>query len=374
MVQYTSITKRMVKKENDILKDESFSLNTTNCAKGIALLLLLWHHLFYEHPENHYLVYYTASLAKVCVAIFLILSGYGLSHSIQRKPMGLWAFYKHVFSRIYLNYWYIAIFFVPVAIYFFNRPITGVFETKPYLKFFIQMLGYHMYFKDILYGFNPTWWYISVIFGLYWLFPFIFSVLKRYGVWAFILVAAFVLSNRTGGIAILYLWVFPFMLGIYLALNNGFERISSILKKIGWMRYLIVVILIVLIALLRLRLLFGFMLLGVRLNPIWLDGLFGTVIIILVFELTQQFAILESGLAFLGTHLFNIFLFHTFIFYFFFPDFIYSFKNPVLIFLVLLVLCLGISCILELTKKLVGLEKIQRAIDRISIRDRYIID
>ncbi len=366
----------ITKNESGIRKPASFSLNTSNSAKGIALLLLLWHHLFYEHSEYPYLIFYSSQLAKVCVAIFLIISGYGLAQSIQRKPMGLWAFYKHRFSHIYLNYWYISIIFVPVAIYFFNRPITGVFETKPYLKFFIQMLGYHMYFRDILYGYNPTWWYISVIFGLYWLFPFMFTTVKRYGAFALVPALALLLAWQSEEIviAILSFWIFPFMLGIYLALNNGFERISSILKRIGWLRYLVITVLIALIALLRHQLFFGFMLFGVTLIPNWLDGFFGAVIILLVFELTQQFIIIEKGLTFLGKQLFNIFLFHTFIFYYFFPDFIYSFDHPVLSFLVLLVICVVISYILELTKKWIGFQKIQTAIDKIPIRDRYVID
>ena len=50
-------------------------------AKGGAVLLLLWHHLFYMHPEYGWFVHWTACYAKICVAMFLILSGYGLANS-----------------------------------------------------------------------------------------------------------------------------------------------------------------------------------------------------------------------------------------------------------------------------------------------------
>ena len=64
-------------------KNESFFTNQyTNISKGIALLLLLFHYLGLN-PELH--LFSTSGIAnviaeqcKVCVAIFLILSGYGL--------------------------------------------------------------------------------------------------------------------------------------------------------------------------------------------------------------------------------------------------------------------------------------------------------
>jgi peptidoglycan/LPS O-acetylase OafA/YrhL len=343
----------------------SFSLKSTSSARDRPLLLSGTP--IYEHPEFGQLVFFSAIIAKVCVAIFLILSGYGLAQSIQHKPMGLWSFYKKRFSYIYLNYWFIAILFVPLGIYYFNRPIAEVFGAYPYLKFFIQMLGYHMYFSDIGLGYNPTWWYISVLVGMYWIFPLVFKALKRYGLWSFIpALVILVLPQRSYfGISILYLWIFPFMLGIYLALHDGFCRMSTMLSKIGWVRYPVLVVLLVLLILFRLKL--------QGMNMIRIDAIFGTIIILLVFELTRQSAMLERGLAFLGEHLFNIFLFHTFIFYLYFKDFIYGFGQPVLIFLVLLVICIAISYMLELIKKLIGFQKIQSAIDKITIQDRLII-
>ena len=67
-----------------------FDKRQTNIAKGVAVLLLLWHHLFYNKPEYYerftsIFVYQgvpiecrIATFCKVCVAIFLVLSGFGL--------------------------------------------------------------------------------------------------------------------------------------------------------------------------------------------------------------------------------------------------------------------------------------------------------
>jgi peptidoglycan/LPS O-acetylase OafA/YrhL len=359
------------RRENKLPSPSLFTQSTSNSAKGVALLLLLWHHLFIEYPEYQQFVYYSALMAKVCVAIFLLLSGYGLAKSNQLNPMGLWSFYKKRLSHLYLNYWFIALIFVPMGVYFFNRPIAGVFGTYPYLKFAVQMLGFHLYFEDIGYGYNPTWWYMSIIIGLYLLFPFMYKAIKHYGGWALgpAMVLLMLPDGSPFGITALQYWVFPFMFGIYLALNDSFENISSVLKKTGRVRYLILVILLVLMVLLRYQLSLVHYTFGLR-----IDGLMGSLIILSVFELTRQFAIIGRGLAFLGEHLYNIFLFHTFIFYFFFQKFIYSFQIPILIFLVLLVLCVGISFLLEMIKKWIGFEKIQQAVDRIPMPDRFIID
>ena len=59
----------------------------------------------------------------------------------------------------------------------------------------------------------------------------------------------------------------------------------------------------------------------------------------------------SKALSFIGKHSMNIFLFHTFIFYFWFQQFIYASRNPIIIFLTLLAICLPISIALEWIKK-----------------------
>lgn len=63
----------------------SLSLHDTSVLKGIAICAMLCHHLFYQSPESGYVVWHLAMLGKVCVAIFLMLSGYGLT--IQMKKL-----------------------------------------------------------------------------------------------------------------------------------------------------------------------------------------------------------------------------------------------------------------------------------------------
>lgn len=96
--------------------------NDTMFLKGIALLLLLLHHLFCNGNglfSNYYgIMNGIAAFSKVCVAIFVFLSGYGLMKS-NRKILGIRNFYKKRFMRLYMNYWLIWLLFVPIGIYFF---------------------------------------------------------------------------------------------------------------------------------------------------------------------------------------------------------------------------------------------------------------
>ena len=68
-----------------------YSRNDTSVMKGVAIILMLIHHLFYSDdliqrctlilPYEEKLLLLFSSLGKVCVAIFVLISGYGLYKS-----------------------------------------------------------------------------------------------------------------------------------------------------------------------------------------------------------------------------------------------------------------------------------------------------
>ncbi|MBO4473861.1 MAG: acyltransferase family protein, partial [Clostridiales bacterium] len=110
-----------------------FDIRQTNITKGVAVLFLLWHHLFYNSPE-YYDVYtslcyvndipieaFISDLCQVCVAIFLILSGYGMSKSYSRRREKSAqksirfdvSFIKTSLLRLYVPFWVVFILFVP---------------------------------------------------------------------------------------------------------------------------------------------------------------------------------------------------------------------------------------------------------------------
>ena len=73
------------------------SLNDTMLLKGVALLLLLAHHLFYQGIGyndvhlygSHYLVKEIGIISKLCVAIFVFLSGYELTVNADKSLINI---------------------------------------------------------------------------------------------------------------------------------------------------------------------------------------------------------------------------------------------------------------------------------------------
>lgn len=63
------------------------TLHDTAILKGLAICAMLVHHLFYELPAYGYVVWHCALLGKVCVAIFLFLSGFGLTFQFGKIPI-----------------------------------------------------------------------------------------------------------------------------------------------------------------------------------------------------------------------------------------------------------------------------------------------
>ena len=72
-------------------KSVSFSKNSTNIVKGVAILILLFHHLGISPDlsvfDTSSKLFLLALQCKVCVSIFVILSGYGLYFSFENNQI-----------------------------------------------------------------------------------------------------------------------------------------------------------------------------------------------------------------------------------------------------------------------------------------------
>lgn len=108
-----------------------FTRNHTLYIKGMAvlLLLLLAHHLFMK--ETYMPLDFSAIslsdlvvvLTKVCVTIFTILSGYGLSKSFKVHHEKMTRFtYNHI-KNILINYWYV---YIPMFLLSFFFHVYGI--------------------------------------------------------------------------------------------------------------------------------------------------------------------------------------------------------------------------------------------------------
>ena len=87
-----------------------------------------------------------------------------------------------------------------------------------------------------------------------------------------------------------------------------------------------------------------------------LDGVIAVFLAVTYKELISSMKSLGRSLEFIGKHSMNIFLFHTFIYYIYFPNLIYWSRNPILIYMTLLVSCLCISVMIEWLKNTIGFD------------------
>ena len=166
----------------------TFSIEYTNYIKGIAIILLLVHHFIYvdfhipfKSGNIHELI---VLLCKVCVPIFCVLSGFGITKSYKKRydgsfAMGVKFTYEHI-KKLVFNYWcvYIPVLLASLAFGFLGYP-TEVYGTgiKGVINFFLDFLGMRAMFYTPTY--NNTWWFIEATLVYYLLFPLIFKAYKR---------------------------------------------------------------------------------------------------------------------------------------------------------------------------------------------------
>lgn len=342
-----------------------FDKKQTNFGKGIAVLLLLFHHLFFNNPEqygsyesllwigNVPLVCKIADLCKVCVYIFLLLSGYGLVKSYQIKNNSggelKYSYLRLTVNRIVkllLPFMFIFILFVPLGFFFGRNPVQ-VYQGN-ILNFIADFFGIAQVFATPT--MNDTWWYISVILAFYILFPILYPCILKHKVlvWAGLFCSAAILFVPFSRIPFLYLlkvYFLPFYLGIFIARFNLFESFGKRLQTKP-QRVCISLVLVILTGALT------------YLNTIIFAAFFAFAVLLLSYSVFTGNGVLGRFFGFAGKHSGNIFMFHTFIYSYYFHAFIYWFRYPVLIFAVLLVVCVLISVLLEQIKKWIGFNRL----------------
>lgn len=337
----------------------------SNALKGIALLLLLWHHLFYiqnglyddVYIAGHGFVNTFGIVCKVCVALFVFLSGYGLTASAARHSTVDWKrFFVHRYTKLYLNYWLIWVLFVPVGVFCLDLGFEKVYGTDFILPLISDFTGTLNLFGK--YGYNPTWWFYSCIIVLYALFPLIFMSLKcSIAQWSMLVLSIAVTFVTFTFIQPIRFYLIAFILGcvFYNGLSVKILPPHTIAKAIAGDLNApgCVVLLLLLTGTMLLRLISG----GYGLLVDTLVAL----LIILVFK-NISLGRLNPLFQFLGRHSFNIFLFHTFLFYLYFQEMIYWSRNPVVIFLTLTLWCVGISYVIEMIKSGIHFKKLQDTI------------
>ncbi len=333
----------------------SLSQQDTLVVKGIAICSMLCHHLYGFPPEGvvpyNGILAWIGALGKVCVALFLFCSGYGLTaryKDITTLKETL-RFVRNRFIKFYTNYWVILFVFIPLGIFVYGRTWDIAYAGLNVPK----RIVYELFGINGGCSYIPTWWFNQLIIVMYLLFPLLFRAVKQVPFIAGIVTILYLLfgDKYTLGIIELNIWLQPFMMGIYWNLFEDKLRVlSDICLSHKVMFALASFVLLVIAVFIRSSLLYP--------DDIRIDALLTAIILLCIVSTLRYLSKLINSLAFLGKHSMNIYLIHTF------------FNVPVLHgsewlrvgggFAILITFCIGISFTIEYIKKRLGVYALQK--------------
>ena len=339
--------------------DGEFTKEHTFITKGVLVILLLIHHVFFEDNIALYhintmisdpvLIGKIVSFGKICIAGFAFITAYGMTLTYKRtEDSDIRVLFSLSIRRLIKLVSGVAIVYVLAV--FYKRFVmvesirdlyisgSGSRETrKVILYMFLDMIGMANYTG--IPTINVTWWYLSYSILLIITMPFLYFLYKKFRY--ALIPAACLLPTAVMTSKVSYSELFSIaVIGIAFAYEGWFVseqdwrgRITKIIVCIAGLYLTFVLATDVGMA-------YGYML--------------SFFIPYTVFHVIGHIPVIRTILAFIGKNATNIFLTHTFVYYYFYTDFIYSFQDSWRILGILLGISLCISLVLELIKKLFG--------------------
>lgn len=361
---------------NEIIKKEknSFSKTDSQCLKGIAIILLIFHHCFRSagrfkgytvdfSPFTQNLVINVTDYFNICVSIFAFITGYGLYLSAKNKCNDLKSTEKWTVSRL-----------IKTMSGFYFVYILSFFITEIYAKYPQTVYCEEGYTRGIFYALidlfgltglfgtprmNGSWWYMSAVIIFVALIPIIIKWTKKLGYMSLI-ICVIALPRLVGkgysGNTSVYTFILVLILGMLFAQYDIFKKLDEI--KITNNKFVSQIIQFVFYFSLLIASIFAWIRLPV--NKVW-EYHFAVAPIISIYFCKRyivRIPVIIQMLSVFGKYSMNIFLIHTFIRYSFFQDFTYSFEKFWLIALVLFAISLVISIVIDFLKKLMKYDKI----------------
>lgn len=386
------------------MEDKSFSKYVTRGIKGVAIILMLLHHCFlgrnrwegYEvsfAPFTEHQITVLANFSKICVAIFVFISAYGMAKSYLKfqnsagadnngKVLTKRAYYNSkTFTRLFKLLWGFWGSFAVWQIFslvnsHFNftnsaHNYASMYGTGPksVLYFFTDAIGLAELFGTPT--FNGTWWYMSLAIIIILIMPLLTELYKRFGM---IVVVLAPLLPQFLGIEKnnLTRYLFIIMLGILCADKDILEKLYNFKvckNEFASKAIKFVVSCALLYAAIKIRQYNGALL--AKYVEV-MDDVIPLFVIYFCYEFVVFLPIVKNILQLIGKHSTTIFLTHTFFRSFYFQDFIYSPKNAILIVITLLITSLIYAIIYDTLTEKIGYYKLcDRIICRVNKRLKH---
>lgn len=337
-----------------------FTKEHTLVLKGVAILFLLIHHgwqstdyVFYIGGKD--LISNLQSFAKICVAIFVMLSGYGLYMSYAKKNLSrtkdkLMFVTQHLI-KIYLTFWFVYIIGVLVIGNIIGN-VGEIYSGHPLYYMLMDCTGLSYFAQSPKYV--NSWWYITATVIYYVAFPVLYKIIKSLKNFNYILVvllsAALFFEGFWGSISIYFVF---FIFGMIIADRKIIDRISSWGEsslKIRSIKFIIYTIAFCFIVYIRQ------MYLDSYLHYYVLDWVLVLLFMLFIVELPEM-KNLWRPFTFLGKYSFEMFLIHG-VFINYLKSYVYYTENVVGIFFRILFITIVAALCISALKKLVHFQEI----------------
>lgn len=337
---------------------ESISLQKSNQLKSIAILMMLFLHLFNRDYSGLFeplifmgqnpLSYYISLFCDACVPIFAFVSGYGLYYKYSQNHSTFKKDNVNRLKKLYINYWIIIILFVVLLGYLLTEPGYPGSLTK----FILNLSGLDP-------SYNGAWWFFTTYVFFVLTSSFWFGLLDRINPWIYlfaffiIYLIAFYFRIYQSSIsdnsflnylhkqsALYFCTLFQFMLGAFFLKYNWNKQFQSFLPPRINFNVLGIFGIIALI------IIHGFI-------PNFIIAPFTALGFIFIFINLDIPAFINKCLDFFAKHATNLWLIHMFFYMIYFPEFIYKFKYPIFIFSALVIMCVMSSYMVNSINKMI---------------------
>lgn len=326
---------------------------TSTIIKGVAILMMLFYHLFGRddlgdlctpllYIGNTPLVKY---LSNACypVSFFMILSGYGLTYCYKKNQLSLSIQSKRIL-KLYVHYWLILLIFVTIG--HFIKPDV---YPNDLLHVLANIVGIRCTYNGETWFLLPytiisllSWWIIDFVYHLNEKRKIIITLIIYSIVF---LTTRYIVYHQLENTTLLTLLLQPFFivqLTFYFSLGillfRLLENEPTALKAVKPTIYFIIIIVLFIIK--------------SMIKVTIADGLYAFIIIFCISHL-QLHRLFHNIFYKLGQYSMPMWMTHTFFAVYLFQDFIYGFKYPLLIWLVLIAVSYLTSIpILQLGKRI----------------------
>ncbi len=334
----------------------SFGVDISLAIKGIAIAMMLFHHLFRNGlgaHEQYNIVYFPfpetnmrniATVFKICVALFTFISGYGLYLNYKKTDLSDSQWVLRRIAKLLSSYWFVVILCWGILSILNGYPQKQYFGDGLYqgiTNMVVEFFGCANLFRTPT--INDVWWYMSAAVIYIVVLPFIVAQEDKLLLLLFVItILPRILGVGYQGGTSAYSFLFMFLLGMFCAKYDLVNKWLNYKQERIFLKFLLELVLIVI----------GYKFYRkIPLKLFWEYhfGLYPLLIILFAVEFICFLPVIGKAFSFLGKHSANIFYIHSF--FIMFSGFIYELRYFGLSYIVLMGISLGGSVFIEVLKK-----------------------